>query len=109
VMVKLDAQPTPENGSGVTPPDGGMPQGHGVDVILQAAGSTATVSGSVKPSDSTVHVVGPSGTTVARAVGKGRFEARVTGLRPGVNHVRLRAASPDHKTWSREIRIVRRG
>jgi hypothetical protein len=108
-MVQLDAQPPNEGGSGVTPPDGGMPQGHGVDVILRAEGSTATVSGSVKPSDSTVRVFGPSGATVARAVGDGRFEARVSGLRPGVNHVRVRAASPDHKTWSREIRIVRRG
>jgi hypothetical protein len=108
VIVKLEARPAAGDDSGVTPPDGGLPQGHGVDIILQAKGSTATVSGRVEPADSTVLVFGPRGRVSARSRGKGRFEARVTGLHPGVNHVRVRAAAADRKTWSRKIRIVRR-
>jgi hypothetical protein len=107
VIVKVDTGAAGDD-SGVTPPDGGLPQGHGVDIILQAKGSTATVSGRVEPPDSTVLVFGPRGKMVAHALGKGRFEARVTGLRPGVNHLRMRATSADRKPWSRKLRIVRR-
>lgn len=109
VTVKLDTGAGGENdASGVAPPDGGLEQGHGADVILQAQGSTASVSGRVEPADSTVRVIGPRGATVARSLGKGRFEARVTGLRLGLNYVRVRALSANRKTWSRKIRIVRR-
>jgi hypothetical protein len=109
VTVKLDTGPGAEhNAPGVVPPDGGLEQGHGADVILQAQGSTANVSGRVEPADSTVRVIGPRGATVARSLGKGRFEARVTGLRVGLNYVRVRAISPHRKAWSRKIRIVRR-
>ena len=108
VTVKLDTGAGRADDTGaVAPPDGGLEEGHGVDVILHAHGRAATVTGRVEPADSTVRILGPGGPAVAHSLGEGRFEARVSGLRRGVNYVRVRATSPKHKAWSREIRIVR--
>lgn len=81
VTVKLDTGAGRADDTGaVAPPDGGLEEGHGVDVILHARGHGHGSGGASGQHRAHPRARGPA---VAHSLGEGRFEARVSGCAAG--------------------------
>jgi len=66
-------------------------------------------TGRVTPAASAVTVATADGSQGPVVVERsGRFSAAVGGLRPGTNHIRLRATRPGHRPWRVNLRVARR-
>lgn len=105
VRVRLDvAAPGPAG-----PPDAGTATGHGADdATLTVSGRSTSIAGRVTPPRSVVRVGLGRATQPVRVAPDGRFVARIGGLEPGVNRVRIHATAAGRAAWSREVRVRRR-
>jgi hypothetical protein len=87
-------------------PDAGTEAGHRGGATATADGPSFTFTGTAKPAEARVTVRGADARVDHRR--NGVFAVTLSGLRPGLNKVTVRATAPRHEPWTETVAVTRR-